>query len=189
MKALLLNPNAEYEEGYEEKRENYIEVQLLAYDRDKYVLLEVNDGFQDEVKSGYLRRIDNFGYLTKRQLFSLPQLLWAEDERIGKKPTKREVQKELREDYKLKTEFTLFVSNGGKGLNLVSTLKADTLDKAIRIFNKYRYSQLLVSSGRWNKEGIAERDKDTDGVVYYDIKPRNNRPTYSSKVLRVLSKS
>ena len=188
MKALLLNPNAVYFEGYDEKRENYIEVQLLAYDRNKYVLLQLPDGTRDEFKSGYIRRIDNFGYLTTRQLYSLPVTEYTNDGiGIGKYRTKREVQKELRERYKLKTEFTVYFTDHPTK-DATDKVLVGTLQKAIRVFRKHKYSQLLVSNGRWNQDGIAERDMKDGDVLYYDVNRRNNRPTYSAKALRELSK-
>lgn len=187
MKALLLNPDAEYAEGYEEVRQNYIEVELLAYDRDKYVLCKRSDGTVDEYKSGYFKRIDNFGYLTYRQLFSLPVLTWGEDKKYGTKPTKRDVQKELKERYKFKTQFTLYVTNKPK-VDATERIVVSTLEEAVRVFRKYRYSQLNFSTDRWNTEGIAERDMDNDGMLYYDTDRKTHRPTYSAKVLRELDK-
>lgn len=185
MKALLLNPDVEYSEGYDEKRENYLEVQLLAYDRNKYVLVQLPDGTQDEFKSGYIKRPDNFGYLTYRQLFSLPVLHWTE-ERIGTRRTKRDVQAELRENYKHKTTFTVYVSNCKKGLDSnTEKYEVPTLKKAIRLCRKYYWSQLHFNTDRFNHEGIAEMTPDD---LEYDVNRRNNRPTYSSKALRELSK-
>lgn len=187
MKALLLNPNVEYEEGYENNRDNYIVCELLAYDRDKYVLCKNPDGVITEYKSGYFKRIDNFGYLTNRQLFSLPVLTWGKDEKYGAKPTKRDVQKELKEHYKIKTEFTLYVSNTSKAED-TKNIVVGTLKEAVRVFRKYRFAQLMFNTDRWNKEGIAERDMDNDGMLYYDTNRHNHRPTYSAKVIRELEK-
>lgn len=187
MKALLLNPEIEYSEDYDKKRENYLEVQLLAYDRNKYVLVQFPDGTQEEFKSGYIRRIDNFGYLTARQLYSLPVTEFINDGiGIGEYRTKREVQEELRSNYKHKTTFTVYVSNCKKGLDSnTEKYEVPTLKKAIRLCRKYYWSQLHFKTDRFNHEGIAEM---TPGYLEYDINRRNNRPTYSSKALRELSK-
>ncbi len=196
MKALLLNPEAEYQDGYELNRDNYIEVTLLAYDRDKYVLVQLPYGTEESFKSGYIKRHDNFGYLTNRQLFSLPVLTWG-DEKFGTMPTKRDVQKELRENYKHKTTFKLIVQtyqelnlDGIKGADSVSiSIEVPTLKKAIQVFRKYKSAQLMFKSNRFNYEGIAEYDPFLEGgTLMYDVNHRNNRPTYSAKVLRELAK-
>lgn len=187
MKALLLNPNTEYSDGYDAKRENYLEVQLLAYDRDKYVLLRLPDGTRDEFKSGYVRRVDNFGYLTARHLYSLPVTDFTNDGiGIGEYRTKRQVQAELRENYKHKTTFKVYVSNCKKGFDSnTEKYEVNTLKKAIRLCRKYYWSQLHFKTDRFNHEGIAEM---TPGELEYDVNRRNNRPTYSAKALRELSK-
>lgn len=187
MKALLLNPKAEYSEGYDKLRENYIEVQLLAYDRDKYVLVRLPDGSQEEFKSGYIRRINNLGYLTTRNLYSLPVTEFTNDGiSIGEYRSKREVQKELRSNYKHKTTFKVFVSNCKKGLDSnTEKYKVPTLKKAIRLCRKYYWSQLYFKTDRFNYEGIAEMTPD---ALEYDINRRNKRPTYSSKALKELQK-
>lgn len=198
MKALLLNPKAEYSEGYDSIRENYIEVQLLAYDRDKYVLLKLPDGDQEEFKSGYIRRIDNLGYLTARQLFSLPVTDYTNDGiGIGEVRTKRQVQAELRSNYKHKTTFKVLVDTYKefnadyiKGIdNVTVTIKVPTLKKAIRVFRKHKSVELLFKTDRFNYEGIAKRDPFVEkGTLFYDVNNRNNRPTYSAKALRELDK-
>lgn len=185
MKALLLNPDVEYSDGYENNRDNYIQCEVLAYDRDKYVLCKLPDGVITEYKSGYLKRVDNFGQLTYRQLFSLPVLNYDNYDDLSK-PTKRQVQKELKDNYKLKTEFTLYVSNEPVK-DPTTVITTSTLKQAVRVFRKYQYAQLSFSTDRWNTEGIAEREK-KDGILYYDIDRRTKRPTYSAKVLRELEK-
>lgn len=187
MKALVLktwDEELDWDLDLENDPKNYIDCELLAYDRDKYILIRFPDGREEEYKSGYIRNAKNFKYLTYRQLYSLPIFSWGSDKKVGTKPTKRDVQKELREHYKIKTTFKLYYidNNNNDGRKSVRTLNA-----AIKLFRKYPTSRLLVNVGRWNVIGIAEQDSTKKDKVTYDV-DRKGRPTYSAKALTELCK-
>lgn len=97
-----------------------IEVEVLAYDRNKYVIVRRGD-VVEEIKSGYL--LSDAGltkHFGRKFFYSLPQAVG------GRWPTRREIHAEYAQHRVRTTTYTLWVGNAKH--------KYATLDAALRHF-------------------------------------------------------
>lgn len=127
-----------------------IPIELLAYDRDKYVTVKYKD-VVESTKSGYIYKFNGGKkYLSKKELFSLPT-------QAGDSfPSKRNIAKELKDSRKKKTSYSVWIDD--------TRSKFDTLDSTLgfvrgRISNTVHDIEILREirkKNSWQQDTILE---------------------------------
>ncbi len=102
----------------------WVEVKLLSYDRNKYVYVDFN-GMHDEVKQDYIKSIDTKG--DKKDL-KHTSLCFLPTEIGGKKPTRREIFAELKEERKYCISYFVYSSSKDSYKSVI----VKSLDEAMR---------------------------------------------------------
>lgn len=162
MKALVL---ADYAED-EESRSSYEECTIIGYDRDKYCDYTTPgfDGIQS-TKAGHFRNLD-MSFINSRQFYSLPI---TSTDAAGLtyyiRRTKRDVQKEIKERYKSKTSYLVYIGDGSKNpvpnMSYNYMLTVPTFNKALKFFNQSTHVDIVQSVE--NKSGSS-----TNPVLHKD---------------------
>lgn len=115
------------------------EVELLAYDRNKYVEVRDAQGLQDGIKAGYIRKyaFDNktLKRITDQDLFKLP---WEEHQ---PRPTRQEQAAELKAEYHHRKALYLIWAHADKE---IPTIECYTLKEAVKAARKLMHRPDLV---------------------------------------------
>ena len=149
-----------------------IEVEVLAYDRNKYAQVNWN-GEIHEVKTGYLyREPERQKNLKYSELIALPI------EVGGKKMTKKEVSKYIKEENRRKTKYFVWVGS--------HKTETASLKKALSIFAKYYKEDKCCiikdqSAGYWsNHMGLIESEFG-NLILFSNRKNRSSLKTFHIK--------
>ncbi|WNA16118.1 hypothetical protein XaC1_479 [Xanthomonas phage XaC1] len=144
MKALVLASYAEDEES----RSSYEECTIIGYDRDKYCDYKTPDFDSiQSTKAGHFRNLD-MSFINPRQFASLPI---TRTDSAGLtyyiRRTKRDVQKEIKEKYKSKTQYLVYIGDGTNNpysnMSYDYRLTVPTFDKAVKYFHRYTHVDIM----------------------------------------------
>lgn len=135
-----------------------VQVDVLSYDRNKYCKVRWN-GEIHEIKAGYLHRLPDLSDKSWRWLYSLP---------IGineKKPTRHQIQAELKEIRKKSTRYIVYDDNFGQ--------KAfSRLSSALNAMRNLESGELIKHSPMYKVESLLTKTEDAY-TIHTDHKNRS----------------
>lgn len=133
------------------------EIEVLAYDRDKYASVRTPDGTIDQVKTGYITKdAGATKFFNRRVWHSLPTCV------SGLKPTRKEVAAERKRWYKKKVTYCVFRTNEHRHRTFTNLKAALEFVKTAGIGGSelVRYSDRKNS---WTSDCLIRYD---EGVLY-----------------------